>query len=577
MSSSAPTPAENYPEKRGFEKRRKLDHEDGSAPARTGPPPPPTPLGGPHDGRYHYDMYGMPMPVRYPYDDGHYREPPSMPYARGHPAPSPKHPHGPHPGYAYPPPPPPPKEYYHNAYHMTDYPPPPPPPGWSGHHPPPPHAYHAHHPGSGGQPFSPRFSQPYEYERHYATEPNASRPKPSPTTANADGSYQSPTSVVNSLDTRSPEGSRNLNNFEERVGDGAPPASQMPPYHPPPQPYYPRPIHSPASAHTPAHNARQWWSCDYCSYKFSSWEECSAHESMCPSRTHHPHHARSSKKRAPDSAAPHHHEESRFMDPHEEYAHNTDRPTFSLAQPLDGQSLSDRQCYVRTHFVELFVATEADVSARHSRGAQKLHLNQVGLRCAYCAKLKPRDRAERAVCYPSSISRIYQTVADMQRFHFEACSAIPATVLRVYKSLKTTRPRGVGSPQSYWDKSARELGLMDTEFGIMLKDGGAMVLAKDGMEDGVGVGGGVALIPSLTNGSADVPPPSKDVHNEEGTAGAWEESAVHDSSSTLEDVQDRAHAPCSEADASILLMLKNPEGSNSPKSADEAVTAVTEV
>lgn len=95
-------------------------------------------------------------------------------------------------------------------------------------------------------------------------------------------------------------------------------------------------------------------------------------------------------------------------------------------------------------------------------------MNQIGLRCAYCVKIKPRDRAERAICYPSSISRIYQTVADMQRFHFESCVAIPPRVLHVYKSLKTTRPRGVGSPQSYWDKSAREIGLVDTEEGIQV-------------------------------------------------------------------------------------------------------------
>jgi len=169
-----------------------------------------------------------------------------------------------------------------------------------------------------------------------------------------------------------------------------------------------------------------------------------------------------------------------LMDENAEYAQNNDRDTYLLSTSADGESLSDRQCYVRSHFVELFVATAQDVSSRHSRGAQKLHLNQIGLRCAYCVKLKPRDRAERAICYPSSISRIYQTVADMQRFHFESCVAIPPKVLQAYKSLKTTRPRGVGSPQSYWDKSAREIGLIDTEEGIQIndQDGGKEKLEK---------------------------------------------------------------------------------------------------
>jgi hypothetical protein len=70
------------------------------------------------------------------------------------------------------------------------------------------------------------------------------------------------------------------------------------------------------------------------------------------------------------------------------------------------------------------------------------------------------------VCYPSSISRIYQTVADMQRFHFEHCREIPKQVLQIYRNLKTTRPRGVGSPQAYWVQSAKSMGLVDTDNGI---------------------------------------------------------------------------------------------------------------
>ena len=137
-----------------------------------------------------------------------------------------------------------------------------------------------------------------------------------------------------------------------------------------------------------------------------------------------------------------------------------------LALPNDSDSLSDRQCFVRTDFVEVFAATEKEVASRHSKGAQKLCEGQVGIRCIHCNHLRPKDRAERAVCYPSSISRIYQTVADMQRFHFEQCTEIPEQTRKIYKSLKTTRPRGVGSPQIYWIQSAKLLGLVDTDNGI---------------------------------------------------------------------------------------------------------------
>jgi hypothetical protein len=148
------------------------------------------------------------------------------------------------------------------------------------------------------------------------------------------------------------------------------------------------------------------------------------------------------------------------------YSHDTNHGRLVLAMPTDRDSLSDRQCYVRSEMVEIFAATEKDVAARHSKGAQRLVMGQVGIRCIHCRHLRPRDRAERAVCYPSSISRIYQTVADMQRFHFEQCREIPDHVRQIYKKLKTTRPRGVGSPQTYWISSAKNLGLDDTCDGI---------------------------------------------------------------------------------------------------------------
>lgn len=154
---------------------------------------------------------------------------------------------------------------------------------------------------------------------------------------------------------------------------------------------------------------------------------------------------------------------------HANYSHHSQQQyqkRMLLAMASDKDSLSDRQCYVRGEMVEIFAAGDKDVTARHSKGAQKLSIGQVGIRCVHCSHLRPRDRAERAVCYPSSISRIYQTVADMQRFHFEQCREIPNHVREVYKKLKTTRPRGVGSPQTYWVSSARTMGLIDTEQGI---------------------------------------------------------------------------------------------------------------
>jgi len=182
------------------------------------------------------------------------------------------------------------------------------------------------------------------------------------------------------------------------------------------------------------------WACDYCNVAtFYTFNETFIHEQVCPMRE-------------------------------EGSSHKTYDPNRAnillFASGKDVDSLSDRQCYVRSNFVEIFTATKVDVSVRHSRGAQKLHEGQIGIRCIYCVSVPPRERAERAVCYPSSISRIYQTVADMCRFHFNTCSAIPDIIKQEYSNTKTTRPRGVGSPQAYWIDSARDLGLVDTDKGI---------------------------------------------------------------------------------------------------------------
>lgn len=192
------------------------------------------------------------------------------------------------------------------------------------------------------------------------------------------------------------------------------------------------------------------WACDYCHVAtFNTYAETSQHEQTC-----------TMNQKILGTQSQHTDGHHQLMD------QRISQNCFRLNMPEDKHSLSDRQCYVRSHFVELFSASDTDVASRHSKGAQKLFVGQIGIRCKHCTHLRSKDRAERAVCYPSSISRIYQTVADMQRFHFGACSAIPAEMKDHYKTLKTTRPRGDGSPQHYWVSSAQELGLVDSDQGI---------------------------------------------------------------------------------------------------------------
>lgn len=421
---------------------------------------------------------------------------------------------------------------HYSQMSMVPYgmPPPGPPPGMM-HYPP----HHPHHqygppPMMGGPPLSPHHHHQYFY--------GYSPPQ-----------HPSMTTLHNG---------RNPHHMPPHHHGGPHPLGSMPhqyytPYHPQASPQHQHHTGMPGMSPPPGHNSgglvefqrpgtpsltsggdgavdsntgEMSWSCEFCTLKFTTWEECSAHESSCPHaaayhahhqhqahlagygppphgqhpyppshmhhngvgvmQQHHPHGMMQDDGLLSPSYQQHTHQRSGrvggrkmgtssgrpfIMNDDMEYCINIDRPLYILFIHDDSNSLSDRQCYIRSHLVEAFVAEVSDVGARHSRGAQKLNVGQVGLRCAYCAALKPRDRAERAVCYPSSISRIYQTVADMQRFHFENCVAIPPRVLHAYKSLKTTRPRGQGGPQSYWDRSARDIGLVDTGDGIQVSLG----------------------------------------------------------------------------------------------------------
>ena len=90
-----------------------------------------------------------------------------------------------------------------------------------------------------------------------------------------------------------------------------------------------------------------------------------------------------------------------------------------FALPGDSDSLSDRQCYVRSEFWEVFMASEQDVASRHSKGAQKLAVGQVGIRCIHCSHLQPKDRAERAVCYRPTCNVFTLNSAKRSRMRLE--------------------------------------------------------------------------------------------------------------------------------------------------------------
>ena len=144
---------------------------------------------------------------------------------------------------------------------------------------------------------------------------------------------------------------------------------------------------------------------------------------------------------------------------------NNDRTTYSLALTTDIIHLSRRQCFVRSHMIELFVATEADALIGHSSGPRRIIAGQVGVRCVYCFN---RDKKKPYSTYfPKKIHNLYVTCLEkMQSHHFRLCTDIPPTVRAAYEDSCKSFHRGQTSVGEYWIFSAESIGLIDTTNGI---------------------------------------------------------------------------------------------------------------
>lgn len=141
-----------------------------------------------------------------------------------------------------------------------------------------------------------------------------------------------------------------------------------------------------------------------------------------------------------------------------------------LALPQDRVSLSETLCVVREN-IEVFTATQADVDAPAPGRKHAVVVGQVGLRCIHCRHTtKCSDRVKRAVCYPSSIKRIYRTVIDMKLDHFSQCKFVPVALKNRLDELKAVHSRSTGTTMQYFIHAAHCLGMEDSSNGVQLRE-----------------------------------------------------------------------------------------------------------
>jgi len=157
-------------------------------------------------------------------------------------------------------------------------------------------------------------------------------------------------------------------------------------------------------------------------------------------------------------------------------------PPRSLAAPEDESFLNPIHCFVRKN-VEVFAATEKDITAPAPGRKNRVTFGQVGIRCIHCSKLPLKQRVKRAICYPPSITSIYHSVSNMKFDHFGACRGLPPSERQKFAALRTSSgKRGTkrtgcnlngttaNSTSQYYRQSAiTQLGLVDTNAGIRIR------------------------------------------------------------------------------------------------------------
>ena len=142
-----------------------------------------------------------------------------------------------------------------------------------------------------------------------------------------------------------------------------------------------------------------------------------------------------------------------------------------LSLPDDRMSLSETLCVVREN-IEVFTASQADVDAPAPGRKHAVVVGQVGLRCIHCRHtIRNSDRVKRAVCYPSSIKRIYRTVIDMKLDHFTQCKFVPVSLKNHLNELKAVHTRSTGTTMLYFIKAAKSQGMEDGPSGVILGEG----------------------------------------------------------------------------------------------------------
>ena len=126
----------------------------------------------------------------------------------------------------------------------------------------------------------------------------------------------------------------------------------------------------------------------------------------------------------------------------------------SLAQPNDGEYLSEKSVYARLHLFELFAATPEDCAKKVKGRIHKPIVEQVGLKCACCG----------TDYYAKGMEHMKTAADTLLRRHTMKCSSISDELKAEFQKLKQNGPKNTGmTVPNYWIHCLVESGVYEEE------------------------------------------------------------------------------------------------------------------
>lgn len=143
----------------------------------------------------------------------------------------------------------------------------------------------------------------------------------------------------------------------------------------------------------------------------------------------------------------------------------TGRPPIQLYLSCNPDHLSPYQCLIRKN-VELFEATECDVTSRVKGRNKPIVLGQVGVRCVHCRHLPPSDRDKGNMYFPSSLVGIYQASQILSQQHLMgSCQYVSPELREEFVRLRQEKTLATAGKE-YWAMTAQVLGVFEDQFGL---------------------------------------------------------------------------------------------------------------